>query len=127
MKSGSRKSSTAVALLILVVVGASAQVTTPLQLLLEIDDFPHATQIEFSERDVLDYDVGLGAIQKISGAWKFKRSERFNGNLTGYTWQIVDGFTSLEVMDALLSQVEALETADLMVGDKGLEPPTSRM
>jgi hypothetical protein len=119
MKSGSRTSCTAVTLLVLVLIGASAQATTPLQLLLELDDFPHATQIEFSERDVLDYDVGLGAIQKIGGAWKFKRSERFNGNLTGYTWQIVDGFTSLEVMDALLTQVEALETAELMFSCDG--------
>jgi hypothetical protein len=53
-------------------------------------------------------------MQKISGAWRFKRSERFSGTLTRYTWQIVDGFTSIEVMDVLLAEVKNREGAKLL-------------
>jgi hypothetical protein len=66
------------------------------------------------QKEVRDYEVGLGAMQKISGAWRFKRSERFSGTLTRYTWQIVDGFTSIEVMDVLLGEVKKEEGAKLL-------------
>lgn len=97
----------------------TARAATPLQLLQQLDDYPHAQSIDFTESDVLDYEIGLGAMQKISGAWKFKHSERHNGHLTRYTWQIVDGFTSLEVMEELLQKVAALEQAGLMFSCEG--------
>ena len=37
-------------------------------------------------------------MQKVRGSWRFKVSERQSGVLLRYTWQIVDGFTSNEVM-----------------------------
>jgi len=107
------------ALLVWVAAGAAAEVSVPMQLLQQLNEFPHAQQIEFKESEVLDYDVGLGAMQKISGAWRFKRSERFSGKLTGYTWQLTDGFTSLEVLDALLAQVDELESQTLMFSCDG--------
>ena len=119
MISGRRKSRIVLLLLVWVAAGTAAEVSVPMQLLQQLNEFPHAQQIEFKESEVLDYDVGLGAMQKISGAWKFKRSERFDGKLTGYTWQLTDGFTSLEVIDGLLAQVDELETQALMFGCDG--------
>jgi hypothetical protein len=119
MISGRRKSSVVLVLLIWISAGASADVSIPMQLLQQLNEFPHAQQIKFTESDVLDYEVGLGAIQKVSGAWKFKRSERFNGKLTGYTWQLIDGFTSIEVMNDLLAQVGELEMKTLMFSCDG--------
>ncbi|CAA0088649.1 Uncharacterised protein [Halioglobus japonicus] len=74
-------------------------------LLQQVDAYPHTEQVEFSERDVIDYEVGLGAIQKIRGEWHFKKSERLNGTLLSYTWLIGNGFSAAEVMDQLLDNV----------------------
>lgn len=73
----------------------------PEQLLRELDAFPHATQVNYSVTEVEDYAIGLGAIRKVRGSWGFKESERLSGQLTRYTWQIVDGFTSNEVLEDL--------------------------
>ncbi len=89
-----------------------AQVS-PERLLQELDDYPHASQAAFSERAVIDHEIGLGAIKKVRGVWRFKDSERRSGQLTRYTWQIVDGFTSAEVMEGLVERAEAMEKIEL--------------
>ena len=101
-----------VAALLLASVAAQAQ--NPEALLQQTDEFPHARTVDFSQQAVIDYEVGLGAIQKIGGAWRFKQSERFSGELTSYTWQLVDGFTSLEVLDDLVTAIEAMKTSQLL-------------
>lgn len=70
----------------------------PTALLQELMEFPHAKSILDHQDVVVDYQIGLGAIQKVRGTWQLKRSERKSGLLTRYTWQIVDGFSSQEVM-----------------------------
>lgn len=77
----------------------------PEALLQTHNDYPHARQIAFSQREVIDHEIGLGAMQKVRGKWQLKHSERLSGTLTSYTWQIVDGFTSAEVMDELLGSL----------------------
>lgn len=119
MTSGPWYSVIALALLVLVATGTAAEVSAPMQLLQQLDEFPHAQQIEYEQSDVLDYEVGLGAMQKISGAWQLKHSERFNGKLTRYTWQLNDGFTSLEVMNDLLAQIEKLDAETLLFSCDG--------
>ena len=96
--------------------GASAglRAATPLELLEQLNGYPHAEIVGQLRKEVRDYEVGLGAMQKVSGAWRFKHSERFSGILTRYTWQIVDGFTSIEVMDVLLDEVKRQEGAQLL-------------
>ena len=98
----------------LLLVSAAARAQSPEALLQQTDEYPHARTVDFSQQAVIDYEVGLGAIQKFSGAWRFKESKRFSGELTSYTWQIVDGFTSLEVLDELVSAIEAMETSELL-------------
>ena len=78
----------------------------PGELLQQLNDYPHARQVAVSEEEVRDHEIGLGAMQKIQGAWKFKNSERQSGLLSRQTWQIVDGFTSIEVMDELVAKLE---------------------
>ena len=93
--------------LLFAAVSVSAQ--QPPQLLQELqklDQFRHAQQVGFSQQRVVDHELGLGALQKISGLWQFKSSVRLSGELTRYTWQILDGFTSEEVMRTLLQRVE---------------------
>lgn len=97
---------------------AISQTVTPLQLLQQLNEFPHARNIDQAELVVRDYEIGLGAMQKLGGVWRFKHSERFSGALTTYTWQLKDGFTSIEVMDGLVAQVEELEQVELLFACK---------
>ena len=66
-----------------------------------LNEYAHAKTVSFSRREVIDHEVGLGAMRKVRGEWRFKNSERLSGTLVSYTWQIVDGFTSAEVMGGL--------------------------
>jgi len=92
----------------------------PEALLQRLNEYPHAQQISFSRTEVIDHEIGLGAMQKIRGDWRFKNSERLSGTLVSYTWQIVDGFTSEQVMDKLLEEVEEDDAAaSLLFSCKG--------
>ncbi|TGD75228.1 DUF4892 domain-containing protein [Mangrovimicrobium sediminis] len=79
----------------------------PGDLLERLDGYPHTRRLEHEVRSVIDYEVGLGAIQKRSGAWQFKRSERLSGTLERYTWQVVDGFTAAQVLARLEQELVA--------------------
>ncbi len=86
--------------------------TPPVLLLLQqVDGYPHTKQIAFAEREVVDHEVGLGAIQKVRGEWHFKHSERLSGTLTSYTWLVGNGFSAAEVMARMLDAVASLEGA----------------
>ena len=97
----------------------TAQDPEPSALLQQLDNYPHARQIDHFEETVIDHEIGLGAIQKLRGEWHFKRSVRLSGTLTRYTWQITDGFTADEVMDELLDLVAKREAAELLFACKG--------
>lgn len=90
----------------------------PEALLDELASFPHALSIQRKTDTVRDHEIGLGPIQKSMGAWVFGDSVRLDGELQRVTWQIVDGFTSREVLQrlerSLMKQraVQALFTCD---------------
>lgn len=79
----------------------AAMAAGPRDLLETLDAFPHADRMSHSVDTAVDYEIGLGAMRKVRGVWGFKESERQSGELTRYTWQIVDGFTSNEVLEEL--------------------------
>jgi hypothetical protein len=118
MKSRRTKITGTLALLMLLA-SAALHAATPLELLQQLNEYPHANTISLVQEDVLDYEIGLGAMQKVGGAWNFKHSKRFSGALTRYTWQIVDGFTSLEVMAELVGNVKQLDGAELLFSCEG--------
>ena len=91
-----------------------AAASEPVALLQKIDEYPHTQSVDRSEKAVIDHEVGLGALQKLRGAWRFDHSERLSGDLVRYTWQIIDGFSSEEVMQQLVRQVEQFEDASLL-------------
>lgn len=92
---------------------------SPESLLLQLKDYPHATEVQSSEAQVIDHEIGLGSIKKVRGVWQFKNSERLSGTLSRYTWQIVDGFTSIEVMDDLLVTLKEQEGTELLFSCDG--------
>lgn len=108
-----------ICVLLLALGSATIRADAGLELLQRLNEFPHAQLLDLDEEEVLDYEVGLGAMQKVGGAWRFKDSERSNGKLTSYTWQIIDGFTSIEVMDELVKEAEQLEEASLLFACEG--------
>ena len=92
---------------------------TPLELLQELDDYPHAQAISSSDEQVIDYEMGLGSIKKVRGVWRFKDSERKTGHLQTYTWQIIDGFSSEEVMQSLQQSLQQDEKASILFACDG--------
>jgi Domain of unknown function (DUF4892) len=91
----------------------------PLALLERLDAYPYTKQITFSKREVLDHEIGLGAIQKVRGEWRFKHNERLSGTLVSYTWQILDGFDSAQVMEELLDVLAKEEGTSLLFTCQG--------
>lgn len=76
-----------------------------------LDDFAGMAFLESiaseDSASVKNHLVPLGAMQKTRGVWAPRNSERFNGELRGVTWKILDGFQSLELiaeLDASLAQ-----------------------
>ncbi len=96
-----------------------SQGQNPNEFLERLNDYPHAQLLDNSRETVIDYEIGLGAMQKVRGAWRFKDSERLSGELTRYSWQIVDGFSSEEVMTELELAMSAEEGAELLFQCEG--------
>lgn len=92
---------------------------TPGEIIDKLNKYPHATTVAQSETQVRDHEIGLGAMKKIRGVWQFKSSERLSGVLLRNTWQIVDGFTSLEVFSELVTEVESTEGSELLFSCEG--------
>jgi hypothetical protein len=92
---------------------------TPDMLVQQLEAYAHARSIVSTESTVVDHEIGLGALQKRSGTWKFKVSERASGILTRHTWQIVDGFSSQEVLAELESEVAGVAGAKIVFACDG--------
>lgn len=103
----------------LLLAAAVAADVPPPELLQKLDDYPHARLLDSERLDVQDHEIGLGPIQKFRGVWRFENSERLSGTLASYTWQIVDGFTAIEVLEELLQKVESRQNAELLFGCDG--------
>lgn len=88
---------------------AAAVMAEPLEVLRSMEDMRHLVPVEVVESEVVDHLVGLGPIQKSGGAWRLERSERLSGTLYSYTWQVIDGYTSREVADALVAAMPVAE------------------
>lgn len=74
---------------------------------------------EFNRKAPLetDYLLGLGALQKVGGRWRHKKSEALQGELTRVTWQIDDGYTAEEAFAWYSEQVP--EAAELLFKCQG--------
>ena len=92
----------------------------PGELVRQVEQYPHTVEVERSEAEVVDHAVGLGALQKVRGVWRFKSSERLTGTLARYTWQVVDGFTSEEVFEQVATAAETLAGAQQLFDCMGL-------
>ena len=108
-----------VSLVLLQSIACLVRAATPLEILQELDDYPHAQVISSSDVQVIDYELGLGSIKKVRGVWGFKDSERLTGHLQTYTWQIVDGFSSKEVMQSLQNSLEQNKDASVLFACDG--------
>lgn len=89
----------------------SAEAGSAEALLRQLDESARVRQMAFSSEEVVDHEIGLGAIQKVRGAWQFKHSERLSGTLLSYTWQVGNGYRAAEVMAQLLDSVARIEGA----------------
>ena len=101
------------------VVESSASEAGPQQVLDTLNSYPHVLVIGASDTEVVDHEVGLGALQKVRGAWRFKESERISGRLQRFTWQVTDGFSSEELFEELSGKLAALNGAELLFSCQG--------
>jgi len=96
---------------------ADTESGNPLHYLETLDGYAHLSRIaEPSSQMVRDYLVPLGAIEKIRGVWSPRDSERVSGALSRYTWQVLDGFTSAEMLDELEAMLVGDQQATLRFG-----------
>jgi len=105
--------------LMLPAIVVSAEKPAVASLLSVTDSSPHTSQIDTSQRAVVDHEVGLGAIRKVRGFWQYKDSAGCNGLLSRYTWQVSDGFSAVEVLSELEQGLLALEGAELLFACEG--------
>lgn len=105
--------------MVLAIGAGKAMADSPEDLLEQLNNYPHAELVDSSDSEVIDYEIGLGSIKKVRGVWQFKDSERLSGELLRYTWQIVDGFSSREVMDELVSLLKDKEGTSLLFSCDG--------
>lgn len=77
-----------------------AEVLSPAAYFSAFDAYTHLENIDSEPgRELVDYLVPLGAIEKIRGVWSPRRSERQSGVLQSYTWRVLDGYTAAEMVD----------------------------
>lgn len=93
---------------------AQSEQDAPLELLAALDSSSRTEQLEFFAEQLVDHEIGLGAMQKIGGSWRFKDSERRSGLLTSYIWQVTDGFSAAEVLAALETKMNTREHTGLL-------------
>lgn len=61
-----------------------------------LQPWPHAQQVSHSSGAEVDYLLGLGALQKVGGRWRHKRSEIISGELERSSWLIAEAYTADE-------------------------------
>ena len=83
---------------------ARADTTDEFMAQLAVRDFLEPVKDE--SMAVRNHEVGLGALQKSDGRWRFKHSERITGQLSRATWQVLDGYTSAELVEDLDNQLK---------------------
>ncbi len=97
----------------------AAEESQALQLVTTLDQSPHTESIAKSSKAVRNYEIGLGPLQKVSGNWQFEDSERQSGELTRQTWQVLNGYTSLDFLNELTSVLDNLPEVNLLYACDG--------
>lgn len=105
------------ALLISWSLSVHAETTSALQG--QLDNYPHTESVSTSQSEVRNYEIGLGAMEKFAGQWRFKHSERVTGVLQRNTWRLIDGYTSNEVLDEAIATLEDDEQHELLFSCDG--------
>jgi hypothetical protein len=92
----------------------AAEAPDPVSYIEDIDAFAQLERTSTEDvRTVRNHLIPLGAIEKIRGVWAPRDSERHSGELQRFTWQVLDGFSSAEMMEALEQAVAADSRAAL--------------
>ncbi|MEM1143800.1 MAG: DUF4892 domain-containing protein [Pseudomonadota bacterium] len=92
-----------------------AQPSSALDYLEGLNQLPYLeVSQEGTRRSVARYMVPLGAIQKVRGSWSPRESERLSGTLHRYTWRVLDGFNSQEVIADLVATLGSDDRYELL-------------
>jgi hypothetical protein len=75
---------------------------------LPIELYEHALVHHSEPTFQTEYEIGLGALQKVGGRWRFKASERVVGELSRTTWQVDEAYTAKEAFNWYRGEIEAM-------------------
>ena len=82
----------------------------------ELQPFPHGSEFSVKDPETVDYQLGLGALQKIGGRWRHKHEQRVQGQLARYTWEISEGYMAEEALAWLQQQLTSAQLLYQCVG-----------
>ena len=71
-----------------------------------LTQYSHAQLVGSEQGSVVDYELGLDALQKRLGQWGFDKSVRVNGVRAASTYQLQDGFSASQLADELETVVK---------------------
>ena len=71
-----------------------------------LSHYSHAQLVASEQGPVVDYELGLDALQKRLGQWGFDKSVRVSGFRVASTYQIQDGFSANQLADELEADVK---------------------
>lgn len=114
------KSNCRIVLVLLTGMALNAFATDPLpEPVARVNALPHTVVISHAEQPAVNRELGLGPLEKRSGRWRFKKSERVSGTSHRWTWQITDGYLSVDLHQELRQQLDQREDAQKLFGCNG--------
>ena len=95
-------------LIIIILLCPLSTLVFPQQQRPQLEYYPHAKIHAEAAPAEVDYELGLGALQKVKNRWRLKHSERIKGVLERRTWQVTEGYTAEEAYQWYAQQLETM-------------------
>lgn len=94
---------------------ADSEAAPAVRVLEDIGTLPYADRVhEVPPEQVRGRLVPLGAMKKLGGVWQPKASERLDGTLHRYTWQVLEQYASIELMEEVQEEMTAALSLTLL-------------
>ena len=87
---------------------ADTEAAPAVRVLEDVGALPYADRVhEVPPEQVRGRLIPLGAMKKLRGVWQPKASERLDGTLHRYTWQVLEQYASIELMEEVQAEMTA--------------------
>ena len=94
---------------------ADTEAAPAVRVLDDIGALPYADRVhQVPPEQVRGRLIPLGAMKKLGGVWQPKASERLDGTLHRYTWQVLEQYASIELMEEVQEEMTAALSLTLL-------------